>query len=969
MAQKLDLKIKGLYTNPNEFSEVPEGALLVADNIVIDKESIAESRRGHQTYGDALTVPVDSFINKLFSYKNSLITHYDSKLAYDSDGAGTWVDYSGTYAAPDDNFKVQGTRANRNFYFTTSEGIYKLDSVTSTPRSAGAPKGLNGVGAVDGSSGFMADDTAVAYRIVWGYKDLNNNLIIGAPSQRLVVSNSSGGTRNVSLTFTVPTGITTSYLYQIYRSGESASASTEPNDELQLVLEGNLTSAEITALEFTVVDNTPDDLKGAFLYTSPSQEGISQANEPPPYAKDIGVFKDYTMYSNTKSKHRITFNILAVDSPSFGYVSDSGVTTTDTSTDLTDVADTTNLRVGMRVVGVGIPTDTYIASIGGSPIAVTMTNAATVSDTNVTIEFQDRFTVNLMDYWGGSATDQSSNTFKVFTTGTPASNIDNTSLELIEVINQDSGNTTVYAYYLSGYNDLPGQILIEERTVGGAQFYLTSTYGQSFAPALPERNTITSISIADPTVITSVDHQLTTGDNITIYDTNSVPVISGEYSVTVLTTDTFTIPVEVTTIGSSGYFVLTEELVASDNDEKENRIYISKFKQPEAVPILQYLDVGSADAPIDRTVALRDSMFVFKTDGIYRITGEDITNFRVNLFDNTTTINVKESARPFNNQVFCFSDQGIISVSDNGVQIVSRPIESTLLELSSDLYPAFKNVSFGVSYESARQYIFFTVTNKTDTYPTQAFVYNSLTTSWTRWVLSRTCAIINPVDNKMYSGHPLNDYVYQERKNYDLTDYADEQYAVTIVSSDEFDVTLSSVTNVEVGMSLRQGLRTSKITAIDGVVVTVANDLNWEAGSADVYTPIENILTFVKFDAENPGIVKQFREYTLVFRSAQFNELLVGVSTNFSNTNTYTTLTPRGTNTWGTFPWGSGLWGGGLGGAQTLRTYVPRNKQRAHWLTMTIENEQAFTSFSLAGVSLILDGVSERFRGNNGQAS
>lgn len=38
-------------------------------------------------------------------------------------------------------------------------------------------------------SGFLPQDGAVAYRVVWAYKDLNGNLIQGAPSQRAVVGN------------------------------------------------------------------------------------------------------------------------------------------------------------------------------------------------------------------------------------------------------------------------------------------------------------------------------------------------------------------------------------------------------------------------------------------------------------------------------------------------------------------------------------------------------------------------------------------------------------------------------------------------------------------------------------------------------------------------------------------------------------------------------------------------------------
>lgn len=968
MTQKLDLKIQGLYTNPNEFSEVPEGALTVADNIVIDRESVAESRRGQKQYGSALNVDIAGRINKLFSYKNTLISHYDDKLAYDSNNAGTWTEYSSTYDAPADDVRVQAAQANRNFYFTTSAGIFKLDAINATPRQSGAPKGLDGTATVTGSSGFMATNTAIAYRIIWGYRDRNNNLILGAPSQRVVVNNTSGGTRDISLTFTIPSDVTTNYIYQIYRSGESASATSEPNDELQLVLEDNPTSAQVTALEFTVTDNTPDDLKGAFLYTSPSQQGIGQANEPPPYAKHLEVFKDHMMYSNCISKQRYTFNLLAVSNPSFGFDVDAGVSTTNASAVLTSITDTSVLRVGMRVVGTGIPADTYILSID-SATQVTMTNNATVTNTGVSIEFQDRLSIGTSDYFGGSSTDQATNQFEVSVGGTPGENIDNTALEFIEVVNKDPSNTTNYAYYLSGYTDLPGQILIEERTLGSDPFIVTTTDPQSFQAVLSERKTITNISIADPTVITCVDHGLTSGDSITIFNASSVPDINGVWVVTVLDADTFSIPVAVTTGGSTGYFALTDGITISDNDERINRIYISKTRQPEAVPILQYKDIGSADAPILRTIALRDSMFVFKADGIFRITGEDVGTFRVNLFDNTTVLKVPESARSFNNQVFCFSDQGIISVSDNGVQVISRPIESTLLELSSDLYPNFDEVSFGISYESNRQYIFFTVSNRADTYATQAFVYNSITNTWTRWILSRTCAIVNPRDNKIYSGHPTNDFVYQERKDYALTDYADEEVAVTVVGSTAEVVEVTDTTDLLAGMTLKQSTRESVIVSVDDSThITVSNILTWVAGDADAFTPIPTSLTFAKMDVENPGIVKQFREITLIFRDATFNTIDVGFNTNFAATNSWVTLRPQGSNQWGNFPWGEGLWGGGLGGSQPLRTFVPLEKQRAHWMTLTIDGNQAFTTFGLAGVSLFINGVSERF-GGNGSAS
>src|SRR5690606_18099792 len=102
-----------------------------------------------------------------------------------------------------------------------------------------------------GSSGFLADDHRVAYRVVWGYRDQNDNFILGAPSQRISIKNNAGSsaTRDVSLTFTIPAGVTSSWFYQIYRSSQvdNSGGDVEPNDELQLVYEGFPSSGDLSA--------------------------------------------------------------------------------------------------------------------------------------------------------------------------------------------------------------------------------------------------------------------------------------------------------------------------------------------------------------------------------------------------------------------------------------------------------------------------------------------------------------------------------------------------------------------------------------------------------------------------------------------------------------------------------------------------------------------------------------------------
>ena len=542
--ETLSVKPRGLQKYPNQLS-AERGALVLAKNTVLDRDAVIELRRGLKEYGDELTFTAAQKPNKFHEFGDSLLLHYHNKMTLDSDDAGTWSDYSGTYSPPLNALVCRSFKANKNFYLATDAGIKKLESKTSAFAAAGMPKALDGEAATSGASGWMTNNTQAAYRVVWGSKDANSNLILSAPSQRIIVVNSAGATRDVDLTITIPAGITTSHFYQVYRSVMSSGVAVAPNDELGLVYETSPTSGEITAKSLTFTDSTPENLRGAILYASPSQQGIAQANDQPPLAQDVAVFKDHTFYANVVSKHRYFLTLV---------------------------------------------------SVGGSGFVV-----------------DDTITIGSTTYTGKASENVGSAQFLVDTSGTLADNIENTAISLVKVINQYASNTEYYAYYVSSYNDLPGKILIEERSIGGAGYALTSDRGNAFNPVLPTSGTDESTS----------------------------------------------------------------------NETAKNGVYISKQLQPEAVPIGNLLFAGSADKEIIRIIALRDSVFLLKEDGIFRIVGDSVANFSVNVFDDTVFIKGDETATSFNNQAFFFSNQGVVAVSETGVAVVSRPLEATFFELSA----------------------------------------------------------------------------------------------------------------------------------------------------------------------------------------------------------------------------------------------------------------------------------------------
>ena len=199
-SKTLALKISGLMTDPNTFSEVPPGiTLALANNMVLDRDSILASRRGFPQYGVSPDGP--TIQRSIFDFKDTLIVHDENNdLVYDSAGDGSvWTSLPGTYEAPGgtSNDRITSFQSNKNLYLATNAGMYKMTSASSTPVLAGVSAGLGGSGSTTGASGFMSTSTNVAYRIVWGYRDDNENLILGAPSDRIVVSNTAGADRDV----------------------------------------------------------------------------------------------------------------------------------------------------------------------------------------------------------------------------------------------------------------------------------------------------------------------------------------------------------------------------------------------------------------------------------------------------------------------------------------------------------------------------------------------------------------------------------------------------------------------------------------------------------------------------------------------------------------------------------------------------------------------------------------------------
>lgn len=215
--------------------------------------------------------------------------------------------------------------------------------------------------------------------------------------------------------------------------------------------------------------------------------------------------------------------------------------------------------------------------------------------------------------------------------------------------------------------------------------------------------------------------------------------------------------------------------VSDSSKAKANELRISRLLEPEAFPAENGISVGSETSPILRVVALRDSLIVIKADGIFRITGDSPQNFTATALDSTVICSSSRSVALLNNSVFCLSNQGFVQISDSSVRILSRPIEPLV---SGILGLNLEALSQGVGYESDRTY---RCTAPSIDGGYTCFAYNYLTDCWSTFngqALFQD-ASVEPDDDLLLHSH-LSDRkdIFLERKDTTVLDYTEQSYPV-----------------------------------------------------------------------------------------------------------------------------------------------------------------------------------------------
>ena len=736
------LSFKGLVTSPNNLGAGSEGALVVADNVVIRYPDVLEPRRGQEVAPITLEDP--AAVEQVFFFGDNVFVHTAADKVQRQDALTA---LTGDYVAADPDYRLKTAIAASTLYMATNKGVMALESASSTvPRLSGIAEPLAPTATVvpDPTSpaptipGFLDNDKAVAYRILFGYVDSNGATHLGPPSVRVTVKNTSGGQASVNIfvpLLMAPTdaagAIVEGTFVRVYRS---VMATTEAltSDELYLVNE-TVVDRNVYGLgdALNLADTADQDfaVQSAPLYTNATQGGLP--NDAPPFARDIATWSEREWYANTEQPFSLTAQLVGVEGGGNPDIPATG------------------LRVG------------------------------------------DTITIAGVTFTGALSTSYTLRQFKVWTaTGSPQGNISLTLRELADLVNRWATNNASFAIraYLEpvvfGDQLLNFKIRFQRPSVD-------STVNTSFSVNYSVQ-TFTGVTVAakvsgTQTVTTLVVNQWKVDDFVQFRSTNpTLPRITAKVTTVVSPTVVLVTPVSVDV--PTGYTraqrlygesVWTPDLspgVVADNERRQNGLYYSLPDEPEAVSAANYLTVGTSGKAIRRIIPQRDRLLVFKDEGTYAVYGD--FPYQVSLIDDTVQILAPDSATAIGSTVIVLTDDGIMAVSEGGIQMISRPIDSTLKPyLAAPYRNTTSTGTFGVAYESEKVFALFMpgLAGAGPDYTDKAYVYGLESGAWTTWSFfqPRLCGRVDPFSDTAYYGIATSPYLFKDRNTSSTADYFD----------------------------------------------------------------------------------------------------------------------------------------------------------------------------------------------------
>jgi hypothetical protein len=715
--------------------------------------------------------------------------------------------------------------AQGNSYFTTDNGIYKLEREDLPALEAGLPPGLDVQLALNGASGPLKANSQTAYRVVFGRRDAQGNLILSAPSQQAIAYNSTRTAVSMSVTIvgTVATMTVLDAGHPFQNDGEFVTiqnytpitvtaplTSITPGSQFPVAA---VSPGVSFTFAFTVASGTtPSPFLATIEYAFNPTATIT-ASIPSEILSTQYLYQVYRTSGsvNAQSEPFDDFRLVAEQNLTSSDVANSFLTYTDDLPDLLLEGQpflyTNSNQEGILQANTRPPRAEDITVFKGYAfyantvqyhlLSLTMVDPSLIANGD-TLVLTDGTTTETYLFVGDAQNEPVGNesvTQSITVAGVTAT-----------VTRTDHGFLAgdVIRLTSSGTSGIPtGNYTVATAAAGNFTFTVASgATGTATFEGLT-RGTSRLVKRVTTTSNTTVSQAIyfTASYIVKAFNRNAASLVFAQYtsevtappgSITFIAKNLQQAAFRLNSSSASTIGAAFEPrlptsgtAVQSESDIGPNRLYIGKLNEPEAVPLFNIRDVGSRASPILRVAALRDSVIILKDDGIYRLNGDSTNNFTVTALDNTVFVKATDSVVVLNNSVYCLSNQGVVQITDSAVRIVSRIIEPLLTAiLGQDL----EDTTSAVGYESERQYLLSVKRpNTLSTVADVTYCYNYLTEAWTSWTGANKVffnGFLRPSDDKLYLIPTLaQNKIVKERKDQNLVDYTGQEYCAPVIKA------------------------------------------------------------------------------------------------------------------------------------------------------------------------------------------
>lgn len=1028
---------QGLFLQQNSF-QVPDGAMEIASRVIIRSDEVITKTNGLYEYWRPDGVSDLDDIRATYTFQGKL-------LGFFATGIGNFADtfpYGGTFNAVgvlteneteiplSFQYGTDFSEQSKNLYFTADQGIYKLESYDGKALRAGIPQGL-GLRSSDipgfltwyVSDGVLPPNSQTAYRAVFGRRDPNGNLLLSAPSDILtfgvpekkvgvtytisggllkinyadngflledettgycepILSNATNpsvnsvtglffvvpndsirqtgtglpdGSGTVDVSFTVkprmiidiPSEIndaSLNYFLQIYRTKSTVAFTAEPDpSSFALADEAELSQSDLDSGFVLHEDKIVDEiLLGALLYTNPNtREGELQENSRPPKAKYLSLFKNYMTFANAETEQRMRLNLANPEEL---------------------------IGVDLIFKSEGKPDEVYRA------VNDTVYSAGEVSPRPVTIDSLNPLviTYGVNDFPLGSKVRIISDV-NGSTAGLPVGEY--------PVISTTGFDLTLDVVWPSMWPNIIVQVVADDQARLYNGYDADNAYYSNVAEWVEyvARNLVSAIN-GNRDSFMYANYRATVSELPGLISINSKDFIEPIY------VRYSTAPANPPFIQSIPDSFLSGNQFYSENDVLPNVIYFSKIGEPEAVPALNSFPVGTVNAAIVGTFPLKDSLIVLKEDGVYKIVGDVLGQMVAVPIDLTIqfTEAMAQAAWSINNTVIAFCNQGIVQITENSVQIISRRIEDVIQPLiGRDLSNTFL---FG--HESDRLFYVQTIgLNPGEDDVT--WIYNVLNQTWTSTpdvFRSLSLGTKNELMGIRRDDDIGKNVLWRQRKTNTRVDYCGE-YVIGDLTIDLLDQAQGTFTITggnsavpavgDVILSNNIFNRIIEVTPDGGdYILLFAQDTAIEPGvplEVTLYKAYESVIKMAPFHAGQVGRSKHFAQMQIHLRQQVLSRIKIEFAGAFYGSSEVTgwkslSLSTAGAQGWGFSPWGLFPWGlvdganivAGTEPASIIRTYVPRFAARNTFIQPILTHFVAGEPLFLQAISWSVHGYGER---------